>query len=201
MTKPAITGKGEFDMAAARTRYRQDGVVFVPGALSPQALQQAQAAFDWSLANPGPLASKISQHSDALFYQDLNNLSCLPAYREMLLSSPLPRLVADLWGTPDVWFMYEQVFLKEGGESRRTPWHQDSSYLSIGGDDLAVVWITFDSSFWARTRGRSMTAPASNSTTIPHHSTPAGNCRGCPTSRPTGRITTSPPGRWSRAMW
>lgn len=150
MTKPAMpksimTGKGEFDMAAARTRYRQDGVVFVPGALSPKALQQAQAAFDWSLANPGPLASKISQHSDALFYQDLNNLSCLPAYREMLLTSPLPRLVADLWGTPDVWFMYEQVFLKEGGESRRTPWHQDSSYLSIGGDDLAVVWITFDS--------------------------------------------------------
>jgi ectoine hydroxylase-related dioxygenase (phytanoyl-CoA dioxygenase family) len=40
--------------------------------------------------------------------------------------------------------MYEQVFLKEGGESRRTPWHQDSSYLSVGGDDLAVAWITFD---------------------------------------------------------
>ena len=40
--------------------------------------------------------------------------------------------------------MYEQVFLKEGGESRRTPWHQDSSYLAIAGDDLAVAWITFD---------------------------------------------------------
>ena len=40
--------------------------------------------------------------------------------------------------------MYEQVFLKEGGESRRTPWHQDSSYLAVGGEHLAVAWITFD---------------------------------------------------------
>jgi hypothetical protein len=62
MTKPAMpkstmTGKGEFDMAAARTRYRQDGVVFVPGSISPKDLQQAQASFDWSLAYPVPLAS------------------------------------------------------------------------------------------------------------------------------------------------
>ncbi len=62
----------------------------------------------------------------------------------MLLSSPLPPLVGDLWGSSDVWFMYEQVFLKEGGESRRTPWHQDSSYLAVGGRDLAVAWISFD---------------------------------------------------------
>ena len=40
--------------------------------------------------------------------------------------------------------MYEQVFLKEGGENRRTPWHQDAPYLSVEGDHLAVVWISFD---------------------------------------------------------
>ena len=49
-----------------------------------------------------------------------------------------------IWGSPDVWFMYEQVFLKEGGETRRTPWHQDSSYLAVAGDDLLVMWISFD---------------------------------------------------------
>jgi ectoine hydroxylase-related dioxygenase (phytanoyl-CoA dioxygenase family) len=36
------------------------------------------------------------------------------------------------------------VFLKEGGESRRTPWHQDSSYLPIDGPDIAVMWISFE---------------------------------------------------------
>jgi ectoine hydroxylase-related dioxygenase (phytanoyl-CoA dioxygenase family) len=132
------------DVAALRKGYRQDGVVFVPGALDSNALELAQAAYEWSLANPGPLATKFAQTTDATFYNDLYNPRCVSAYRSMLEASPLPGLLAEIWGTPDVWFMYEQVFLKEGGESRRTPWHQDSSYLTIAGNDLAVAWITFD---------------------------------------------------------
>jgi ectoine hydroxylase-related dioxygenase (phytanoyl-CoA dioxygenase family) len=132
------------DLAAARETFERDGVVFLPQVLSRADLDAAQAAYDWSLANPGPLASKISQKTDALFYQDLCNPGCVLAYRDMLQTSPLPALISDIWGTPDVWFMYEQVFLKEGGESRRTPWHQDASYLAAGGGDLAVAWITFD---------------------------------------------------------
>ena len=124
--------------------YARDGVVHIPGALDARALAAAQAAYDWSLANPGPLASNIRQATDATFYQDLYNPDCLTGYRTMLQASPIPALCAELWGDRDVWFMYEQVFLKEGGEARRTPWHQDSSYLAVAGEHLAVAWITFD---------------------------------------------------------
>lgn len=127
-----------------REAYARDGVVFLPGVLSGQALAEAQAAYDWSLAHPGPFGSRIPQATDSVFFQDLYNPDCLTGYRAMLQASPIPGLVAELWGHPDVWFMYEQVFLKEGGETRRTPWHQDSSYLSVAGEHLAVVWITFD---------------------------------------------------------
>src|SRR5450631_236918 len=68
----------------------------------------------------------------------------LEGYRAMLEASPIPAIVAGLWDAGEVWFMYEQVFLKEGGETRRTPWHQDSSYLSVAGEHLAVAWICFD---------------------------------------------------------
>lgn len=125
--------------------YARDGVVLLPGALDAAALAEAEAAWAWSLANPGPLASRIpSRNSDALFYQDLYNPDVLTGYRDMLLASPLPARIAGLWGGGPCWFMYEQVFLKEGGEARRTPWHQDSSYLAVAGDQLAVAWITFD---------------------------------------------------------
>ena len=133
-----------FDITAARQTFQRDGVVLAPDVLDTRALAQALDAYEWSLANPGPGASRIAQASEALFYQDLYNPLCLSGYRDMLLASPLTPLVAGLWGTPEVWFMYEQVFLKEGGESRRTPWHQDSSYLAVGGDHLMVAWITFD---------------------------------------------------------
>jgi hypothetical protein len=124
--------------------YEQDGVVLLEGALDAAALADAQAAYDWSLANPGPGVTRFAQATDATFLNDLYNPRCLEGYRTMLEASPLPDLIAGLWDAPDVWFMYEQVFLKEGGETRRTPWHQDSSYLAIAGRHLAVAWISFD---------------------------------------------------------
>lgn len=134
----------ERDWAAARETFARDGVVCLPGALSGDQLADALKSYDWSLANPGRGASRIKQATEGTFYNDLYNPDVLTGYREMLEASPLPRQVAELWGHGPVWFMYEQVFLKEGGEARRTPWHQDSSYLAIDGDDLAVVWIPFE---------------------------------------------------------
>jgi ectoine hydroxylase-related dioxygenase (phytanoyl-CoA dioxygenase family) len=127
-----------------RRQYEDDGVVLLKDALPPAALAEALAAWQWSLANPGPGATRFPQRSEGTFLNDLYNPRCLDGYRDMLLASPLPALIAEIWGADDVWFFYEQVFLKEGGETRRTPWHQDSSYLAVAGGHLAVAWITFD---------------------------------------------------------
>ncbi len=137
MTQSTVT-------TSLRETFARDGVVLLPQALDAKALGEALAAWEWSLANPGPGASNFKSHAEATFYQDLYNPRCLEGYTAMLKASPLTSVIADVWGAPDVWFMYEQVFLKEGGEARRTPWHQDSSYLTIAGNDLAVAWITFE---------------------------------------------------------
>ena len=129
-----------------RDQYRDAGVVHVPRALDEAALARCRAAFEWSLANPGPGASPLLPGTEGRSYQDLGNAEARtsPAYGAVLQETPLGDLVAGLWGVEDVWFMYEQVFVKDGGDIARTPWHQDSSYLSVEGDHLAVVWITFD---------------------------------------------------------
>lgn len=127
-----------------REAFAQDGVVHLAGALDAAQLDAARQAYEWSLAHPGPGASRVRQATEATFYNDLFNPACLTGYRDMLLASPLPAIVAQVWGADPVWFMYEQVFLKEGGEARRTPWHQDSSYLTIAGPHLAVAWICFE---------------------------------------------------------
>ena len=124
-------------------QFRDDGVVCVRDALDSRSLALAQAAFDWSLAHPSPAANRYGG-GEGTFYQDLANPKAPPAYRRLLEESCAADIAAALWQTPDVWFMYEQVFLKEGGESRRTPWHQDSSYLPIDGSNIAVMWISFD---------------------------------------------------------
>jgi ectoine hydroxylase-related dioxygenase (phytanoyl-CoA dioxygenase family) len=134
------------EFAAMREQFKTDGVVRVEGALDRNSIALAEEAYNWSLAHPSAHASQFQGTADApdKFYQDLLNGSVLTGYRHMLEASNAADIVADLWNSPDVWFFYEQVFLKEGGESRRTPWHQDASYLPIEGEQLAVMWISFE---------------------------------------------------------
>ena len=129
---------------ALREQFRRDGIVFLPGALDPDSLHLAEQAFDWTLNHPGPGASRFYQDGPARFYQDLANPDAPAAYEKLLRDSPVADIAARLWGSEEVWFFYEQIFLKEGGESRRTPWHQDLPYLPIQGEALAVFWIAFD---------------------------------------------------------
>lgn len=96
-------------MSPLAEAYARDGVVHIPGALDTGALAAARAAYDWSLAHPGPLASNIRQATDATFYQDLYNPDCLTGYRAMLEASPIPALIADLWGERDVWLREQQA--------------------------------------------------------------------------------------------
>jgi ectoine hydroxylase-related dioxygenase (phytanoyl-CoA dioxygenase family) len=135
----------ENDFAALGESFRRDGVVCIRGALDSASMRSARDAYDWSLAHPSPNCAQFQGTSSApaKFYQDLLNPDVFSAYRTMLEESRAADVVAALWQAPDVWFMYEQVFLKEGGESRRTPWHQDSSYLPIEGSRIAVMWISF----------------------------------------------------------
>ena len=133
------------DWAEKSAAYKRDGAVHLPGLLNPEQLDAALKSWEWSLANPTRInAPNLKRDGSPLFYADSFSSKVMLGYREMLEASPIPEACARLWGTDPVWFIYEQVFLKEGGEVRGTPWHQDGSYIPMDGDDTAVAWITFD---------------------------------------------------------
>jgi ectoine hydroxylase-related dioxygenase (phytanoyl-CoA dioxygenase family) len=122
----------------------EDGVVLLRGALSPAEVQAVEDVFEYGRAHPSPGAYTVYPETGATFYIDTFNAANWPAYVPAYKDTSVPDHVARLWGSDDVWFFYEQLFLKEGGSMRRTPWHQDSSYLPVAGDHVAVCWITLD---------------------------------------------------------
>lgn len=132
------------DIACLRDAFRTDGAVFVPGALDPRALALAEQCFDWTLQHPGPGAGPVLHGTPGTFYQDQANPDCFPAYRELLCDTELADLAAGLFDCDDVWLMYEQIWLKDGADTRRTPWHQDLPYLPARGEHLAVLWTNLD---------------------------------------------------------
>lgn len=130
--------------AEAASILDRDGVVHLPGALDQQDLQAVLDLFDHGIAHPGPGANHAYRGTDGgSFFIDTFNMANWPAYAPAYSGTIVPDLVAALWQSPDVWFFYEQLFHKQG-DMRRTPWHQDSTYLPVEGDHVAVVWIPLD---------------------------------------------------------
>ncbi len=127
-----------------RERYLEDGVLFLPAALDRATLELAQRCFEWTLEHPGPGAGAVLLGTPGTFYQDQANPDAFPAYRELLTQTAIPDLAAAVFSCDEVWLMYEQIWLKEGADTRRTPWHQDLPYLPAAGDDLVVMWINLD---------------------------------------------------------
>lgn len=126
-------------------RYARDGVIYLPQAIDLQTLKLAEQCYDWSLANPTPSACHFYEAERNTFYQDLCNPQAAHAYRELLENHIVTDVIGNLWGQDEVWFLYEQVFLKEGDvPNRRTPWHQDTPYLALDGSEIAVMWINFE---------------------------------------------------------
>lgn len=132
------------DYSQLARQYDEDGVVCLRGALDEEQLSMVLATFEHTLANPGPAQRNFYQERGVQFYQDGGNVKTWPVYLEFCKHSVIPDIVGQLWADPDVWFFYEQIFLKEGMASRRTAWHQDQSYIPYQGSQAASVWINFD---------------------------------------------------------
>lgn len=133
------------DLTKTRRRYREDGAVRVKDVLNAADLSALRACYEWSLTHLGPHGKGEDWlPSDGATFEDKANPKAPEIYESFLRRGPLAELARTLWDCEEIWFMYEQVFRKSGA-CRRTPWHQDSSYLAVSGQHLAVFWISFAS--------------------------------------------------------
>jgi hypothetical protein len=131
------------DIATLRQQFQDDGVVKLESLLNTQDLAAARKCYAWSLSNLGPHGKGAGWLGPgAETFEDKANPAAPAVYESFLKASPFAEVAGMIWSNPDIWFMYEQVF-KKAGACRRTPWHQDSSYLAVEGDDLIVFWISF----------------------------------------------------------
>jgi hypothetical protein len=139
-----VVGGDDRMTATVQQTLATDGVVLLRGALSADEVAAVEHVYEYGRAHPSPGAYSVYPETGATFYIDTFNTANWDAYVGAFADTSVPDHVAALWGSDDVWFFYEQLFLKEGGSMRRTPWHQDSSYLPVAGEHVAVCWISLD---------------------------------------------------------
>ena len=127
-------------------RFQEDGVVILKRALDPKTMALVEAAYGWSHAHLTAALQDFAAGPQERFIADTGYSVREPAYRTLLRDSVLPDIASALFGGgSDVWYLGEQIFYKEGARgTRRTPWHQDTSYMNFDGPRMTAFWIPLD---------------------------------------------------------
>jgi hypothetical protein len=128
-------------------QFRENGVVFLKGALTADELQKVADVFEHKLTHRTQQAFEMTSDNGGVFLTDGGDplLPQTEVFAALNQGTPISDLAAGFFSSPDAWFYYEQLFYKHGGPARRTPWHQDTSYVPVDGPDIVRFWICFDS--------------------------------------------------------
>jgi ectoine hydroxylase-related dioxygenase (phytanoyl-CoA dioxygenase family) len=107
-------------------------------------ITEAAAGIEAVLARPGPLAQVASAAGDpGAFVEDFCRWREVGQIERLARYSRVPRVAAELMGSPQVRFYHDHVLVKEGGTAQRTPWHQDQPYYNVDGHGVSA-WIAVD---------------------------------------------------------
>jgi len=127
--------------------YRRDGAVLVKGALSSEELEWLEAGLEETRENPSEMFSNYGGTGGygATIVDQFPSLRC-PSLHRLMEEGPVAELAGRVMQTPSAQLILDQVFYKEAGQILPTPWHQDTPFLRVRGNDMARVWLSCDPS-------------------------------------------------------
>ena len=124
--------------------YRRDGAVLIPNLFSNW-VEKIQAGIDRNMESPGPYAAENLKGGEAgRFFDDYCNWQRIPEFAEVIQKSEARSAAATLMGSQTVQVFHDHVLVKEPGTSKPTPWHQDSPYYFVDGEQTISFWVPVD---------------------------------------------------------
>jgi len=122
-------------------QYSRDGVVVLRGLFTDQ-IDIIAAAIDQNMASPGPYAAENLKPGEAgRFFDDYCNWQRIPEIKQVIYSSEAGPVAAALMRSHSAQLFHDHVLVKEPGTAKPTPWHQDSPYYFVEGEQTLSFWI------------------------------------------------------------
>lgn len=124
--------------------FRADGVVLIRG-LFNNWVDIIKAGIERNMANPGPFASENFKEGQAgRFFDDYCNWTRIEEFENVIRNSQAGAVAAELMGSRTVQIFHDHVLVKEPGTTLPTPWHQDSPYYFVSGEQNISFWCPVD---------------------------------------------------------
>lgn len=128
-----------------REAYARDGAVILRDCLQQAWIARMREAVERVLARPSEAAVEYTpEGKSGRYLGDFFTWLRDDDFRAIAFESPLPQLAADLMGSREVNFFYDQLLVKEPNTVEQTPWHQDLPYWPLRGAQILSLWVAFD---------------------------------------------------------
>lgn len=127
--------------------YRRDGAIVLRGVIPKDDVALLERGIEEAFGAPGGMSSRVAgmDGRGSTMVDQLPSLGS-PSLRAFLERGIVPELAGRVLEVPSAHFVLDQLFYKEAGRVLPTPWHQDTPFLRVRGDDMARIWLTCDPS-------------------------------------------------------
>lgn len=124
--------------------YQRDGVVLIKG-LFADYVETIREGIERNMNEPGPYAAEnLNEGEGGRFFDDYCNWTRIPEFEAVIRNSPAKEVAADLMQSDGVQVFHDHILVKEPGTSKPTPWHQDSPYYFVEGQQTVSFWSPVD---------------------------------------------------------
>jgi ectoine hydroxylase-related dioxygenase (phytanoyl-CoA dioxygenase family) len=129
-----------------RAAYERDGAAIVKDVIPDEWIEFMGAAVQRMLDTPNLTAAQnYADDGQPRFFSLTFPWMFDDAFKAWALRGPLKDVARQvLTDANEIIFFYDQIFAKEPGATKRTPWHQDYPFLPVAGDEQLRIWVPFD---------------------------------------------------------
>lgn len=121
--------------------FDRDGAVCIRGAFSDW-IGTIADGIERNMRDPGPYAAENLKPGEAgRFFDDYCNWQRIPEFERFARQSPAAEIAARITRSRTAQLFHDHVLVKEPGTAKPTPWHQDSPYYFVEGEQTVSFWI------------------------------------------------------------
>ena len=124
--------------------YKEEGAIFFKGVFIDW-VETLETGIEKLIKNPSPRErSYLPEDGTAKFFQDLCNWNRIDEFKDFIFNSDIGKISSALMTSEFTRFFHDHVLVKEPGTSKATPWHSDSPYYFVKGQQNVSFWAPLD---------------------------------------------------------
>jgi ectoine hydroxylase-related dioxygenase (phytanoyl-CoA dioxygenase family) len=131
--------------AEARAEFSAKGACCLRGVFDLEWVELVRRGLDEAATRPSHLSKTwTGDQGQGQFFQDGFAWNRFEPLRNFIFESPAASVVARLMGSTRVGLYMDHILVREPNTNKTTPWHHDTPYCFVDGNDFCTIWFPLD---------------------------------------------------------